>query len=57
MEERTAHRKVRTGTVVSDKMEKTIVVRVDPTASLFSVQRNSWLMMRPTTAAWATQSR
>ena len=29
MEERTAHRKVRTGTVVSDKMEKTIVVRVD----------------------------
>ena len=29
MEERKAHRKVRTGTVVSDKMEKTIVVRVD----------------------------
>ncbi|MDO5114677.1 MAG: 30S ribosomal protein S17 [Synergistaceae bacterium] len=29
MEERTAHRKFRTGTVVSDKMEKTIVVRVD----------------------------
>ena len=29
MEERTAHRKVRTGTVVSDKMDKTIVVRVD----------------------------
>ena len=29
MEDRTAHRKVRTGIVVSDKMEKTIVVRVD----------------------------
>lgn len=29
MEERTAHRKVRAGVVVSDKMEKTIVVRVD----------------------------
>ncbi|MCE5201984.1 MAG: 30S ribosomal protein S17 [Synergistaceae bacterium] len=29
MEERTAHRKVRTGIVVSDKMDKTIVVRVD----------------------------
>ena len=29
MEERTAHRKIRTGTVVSDKMDKTIVVRVD----------------------------
>lgn len=29
MEERKAHRKVRTGIVVSDKMEKTIVVRVD----------------------------
>lgn len=29
MEERKAHRKVRTGIVVSDKMEKTVVVRVD----------------------------
>ena len=29
MEERTAHRKVRTGTVVSDKMEKTIVVETE----------------------------
>lgn len=29
MEERKAHRKVRTGTVVSDKMDKTVVVRVD----------------------------
>ncbi|MCF0247026.1 MAG: 30S ribosomal protein S17 [Synergistes sp.] len=29
MEERQAHRKVRTGIVVSDKMEKTIVVRID----------------------------
>lgn len=29
MEERKAHRKVRTGIVVSDKMEKTIVVRLD----------------------------
>jgi small subunit ribosomal protein S17 len=29
MEERKAHRKVRTGIVVSDKMDKTIVVRVD----------------------------
>lgn len=29
MEENKKHRKVRTGTVVSDKMEKTIVVRVD----------------------------
>ena len=29
MEERTANRKVRTGIVVSDKMDKTIVVRVD----------------------------
>lgn len=29
MEERKAHRKVRTGVVVSDKMEKTVVVRVD----------------------------
>ena len=28
MEERTPHRKVRTGTVISDKMEKTVVVRV-----------------------------
>ncbi len=28
MEERKPHRKVRTGTVVSDKMEKTVVVRV-----------------------------
>ena len=29
MEERTPHRKVRTGIVVSDKMNKTVVVRVD----------------------------
>ncbi len=29
MEERTPHHKVRTGIVVSDKMEKTVVVRVD----------------------------
>lgn len=29
MEERKAHRKVRTGIVVSDKMEKTIVVSLD----------------------------
>lgn len=29
MEERKAHRKVRTGIVVSDKMDKTIVVSVD----------------------------
>ena len=29
MEDRTVHRKVRTGIVVSDKMDKTIVVRVD----------------------------
>mgnify|MGYP000853813217 FL=1 len=29
MEERKPHRKVRTGTVVSDKMEKTVVVRVE----------------------------
>ena len=29
MEERKAHRKLRTGVVVSDKMEKTIVVRLD----------------------------
>ena len=29
MEAKTKHRKVRTGTVVSNKMEKTIVVRVD----------------------------
>lgn len=29
MEERTPHRKVRTGIVVSDKMDKSIVVRVD----------------------------
>lgn len=29
MEANTKHRKVRTGTVVSNKMEKTIVVRVD----------------------------
>lgn len=29
MEERKAHRKVRTGIVVSDKMQKTVVVRVD----------------------------
>ena len=29
MEERNAYRKVRTGIVVSDKMDKTIVVRVD----------------------------
>lgn len=29
MEERTAHRKIRTGIVVSDKMDKTIVVRLD----------------------------
>jgi small subunit ribosomal protein S17 len=29
MEERTPHRKVRTGIVVSDKMDKTVVVRVD----------------------------
>lgn len=29
MEERKANRKIRTGIVVSDKMEKTIVVRVD----------------------------
>lgn len=29
MEERKAHRKVRTGIVVSDKMDKTVVVRVD----------------------------
>ncbi len=28
MEERKPHRKVRTGTVVSDKMDKTVVVRV-----------------------------
>ena len=28
MEERTPHRKVRTGTVISDKLEKTVVVRV-----------------------------
>ncbi|MGI6784653.1 MAG: 30S ribosomal protein S17 [Aminivibrio sp.] len=28
MEERKAHRKIRTGTVVSDKMDKTVVVRV-----------------------------
>ena len=34
MEERKAHRKVRTGTVVSDKMEKTIVVRVDRMAKI-----------------------
>lgn len=29
MEERTPHRKVRTGIVVSDKMNKTVVVKVD----------------------------
>lgn len=29
MEERTIHRKVRTGIVVSDKMEHTVVIRVD----------------------------
>ena len=29
MEEQNTHRKVRTGIVVSDKMEKTIVIRVD----------------------------
>lgn len=29
MEERKAHRKVRTGVVVSDKMDKTVVVRID----------------------------
>lgn len=29
MEERTPHRKVRTGIVVSDKMNKTVIVRVD----------------------------
>jgi small subunit ribosomal protein S17 len=29
MEERAPHRKVRTGIVVSDKMNKTVVVRVD----------------------------
>lgn len=29
MEDRTPHRKVRTGIVVSDKMNKTVVVRVD----------------------------
>lgn len=29
MEERTPHRKVRAGIVVSDKMDKSIVVRVD----------------------------
>ncbi|MDR1651849.1 MAG: 30S ribosomal protein S17 [Synergistaceae bacterium] len=29
MEERIPHRKVRTGIVVSDKMDKTVVVRVD----------------------------
>lgn len=29
MEERKAHRKIRTGIVVSDKMDKTVVVRVD----------------------------
>ncbi|EFQ24052.1 30S ribosomal protein S17 [Aminomonas paucivorans] len=29
MEERTPHRKVRTGVVVSDKMDKTVVVRID----------------------------
>jgi small subunit ribosomal protein S17 len=29
MEEHTPHRKVRTGIVVSDKMDKTVVVRVD----------------------------
>ncbi len=29
MEERKPHRKIRTGTVVSDKMEKTVVVRVE----------------------------
>ena len=28
MEERTPHRKVRTGTVISDMMEKTVVIRV-----------------------------
>ena len=28
MEQQTPHRKVRTGTVVSDKMDKTVVVRV-----------------------------
>lgn len=28
MEDRKPHRKVRTGTVISDKMEKTVVVRV-----------------------------
>lgn len=29
MEERKPHRKIRTGTVVSDKMEKTVVIRVE----------------------------
>ena len=29
MEERKPHRKIRTGIVVSDKMEKTVVVKVD----------------------------
>ncbi|MDR0649616.1 MAG: 30S ribosomal protein S17 [Synergistaceae bacterium] len=32
MEERTPHRKVKTGTVVSDKMDKTVVVSVQRTA-------------------------
>ncbi|MDR1020082.1 MAG: 30S ribosomal protein S17 [Synergistaceae bacterium] len=32
MEERTPHRKVRTGTVVSDKMDKTVVVSVERTS-------------------------
>jgi len=29
MEERKPHRKIRTGTVVSDKMEETVVIRVE----------------------------
>ena len=61
MENRTSSRKTRVGLVVSDKMDKTVVVAIADRVAhpLYKkiVKRTYKLMMRTTSAAWATASR
>ena len=52
MEAKTPHRKTKIGTVISDKMNKTISVRVTRHAMRASSSpRSSWLRMQKTAAA------
>ena len=56
MEAKTPHRKMKIGIVVSDKMEKTISVRVTRHAMHPSSPRSSSCTTPRTPAAWATES-